>query len=56
MSKPMGGISTGNDNRCQVITGEATDDGRNDPAAKRKFRSMTQRSEQFLLLRPLGGH
>ena len=27
----MGGITSGNDNGCKVITGEATDDERNDP-------------------------
>ena len=37
MSKPMGGITSGNDNRCKVITGEATDDERNDPDVAQRF-------------------
>ena len=37
MSKPMGGITSGNDNRCKVVTGEATDDERNDPDIAQRF-------------------
>ena len=37
MSKPMGGITSGNDNGCKVITGEATDDERNDPDIAQRF-------------------
>ena len=37
MSKPMGGITSGNDNGCEVITGEATDDERNDPDIAQRF-------------------
>ena len=37
MSKPMGGITSGNDNVCKVITGEATDNERNDPDITQRF-------------------
>ena len=37
MSKPLGGTTSGNDNRCKVITGEATDDERNDPDIAQRF-------------------
>ena len=37
MSKPMGGITSGNDNGCKVITGEATDNERNDPDIAQRF-------------------
>ena len=37
MSKPMGRITSGSDNRCKVITGEATDDERNDQDIAQRF-------------------
>ena len=33
----MGGIISGNDNGCKVITGEATDNERNDPDIAQRF-------------------
>ena len=64
MSKPMGRTTSGNDNRCQVITGKAinTDDG-SEVIQQLYMREALiidtkETSEQFdsLLLCPLDGH